>query len=117
MYDYAPQGIDQLTGTVENTDIAAYMEKAMGLDLDKATEKLFVKARSAFEAKGAAVEFDNKTDPKNPVLIVKKDDVVVKLPINKNIAYVNDAPISLDGVVVFNGLGVYAPQSAIDLIK
>lgn len=34
LYDYAPQGIGQLTGTVENTDIARYMERAMGLDLE-----------------------------------------------------------------------------------
>jgi alkaline phosphatase len=116
LYAYAPQGVDLLTGTVENTDIAAYMEKAMGLDLSSATEKLFVKARAAFESKGATVEFDNKTDSKNPVLIVKKDDVVVKLPINKNIAYVNGVPAALDGVAVYNGISVYVPQSAVDLI-
>lgn len=116
LYVYAPKGVDQLTGTVENTDIAKYMEKAMGLDLNKTTEKLFLRARNAFEEKGATIEFDNKTDPKNPVLIVKKDSVVVKLPINKNIAYVNDAPATLDGVTVFNGSGVYVPQSAVDLI-
>jgi len=117
LYVYAPEGVDQLTGTVENTDIAAYMEKSMGLDLRKTTDDLFVKARTAFEAKGATVEFDNKTDSKNPVLIVKKDDVVVKLQINKNIAYVNDEPITLDGVVIFNGINIYVPQSAVDLIS
>ena len=117
LYVYSPEGVDQLTGTVENTDIAVYMEKAMGLDLSKTTDALFVKARTAFESKGATVEYDNKTDSKNPVLIVKKDDVVVKLPINKNIAYVNDEPITLDGIVVFNGLSIYVPQSAIDLIS
>ncbi len=117
LYVYAPAGVDQLTGTVENTDIAAYMEKSMGLDLSKTTDDLFVKARTAFEAKGSVVEFDNKTDSKNPVLIVKKDDVVVKLPINKNIAYVNEEPFTLDGVVIFNGINIYVPQSAVDLIS
>lgn len=117
LYVYAPEGVDQLTGTVENTDIAVYMEKAMGLDLSKTTDALFVKARTAFESKGATVEYDNKTDSKNPVLIVKKDDVVVKMPINKNIAYVNDVPTTLDGVVIFNGISIYVPQSAIDLIS
>ena len=117
LYVYAPKGVDQLTGTVENTDIATYMEKAMGIDLNKSTEKLFVKARTAFEAKGATVEFDNKTDSKNPVLIVKKGNTEIKLPINKNIAYVNDKLTTLDGVVLFNGINLYVPQSAVDLIS
>ncbi len=116
LYVHAPKGIDLLTGTAENTDIATYMEKAMGVDLSRATEKLFVKARIAFESKGATVEYDNTTDVKNPVLIVKKDGKTIKLPINKNIAYVNDVETKLDGVVLFNGISIYVPQSAVDLI-
>ena len=116
LYVYAPKGVDLLTGTVQNTDIAAYMEKAMGLDLVAVTDKLFIKARSAFEAKGAAVVLDN-TDPKNLVLIVKKGSTEIKMPVNKNIAYVNGTPVILDGVVVFNGIYTYVPQSAVDLIK
>lgn len=117
LYVYAPEGVDLLTGTVENTDIAKYMEKAMGVDLKAATDKLFVKARTAFEAKGATVEFDNITDAKNPVLVVKKGNTEVKMPVNKNIAYVNSLPVTLDGVVVFNGTTTYVPQSAVNLIQ
>ncbi len=117
LYVYAPAGVDQLTGTVENTDIAAYMEKAMGLDLEAATERLFVNARDAFETKGATVAFDNKTDAKNPVLVVKKGSKEIKMPVNKNIAYVNGSPVTLEGVVVFNGITTYVPQSAVDLIQ
>lgn len=117
LYVYSPAGVNQLTGTVENTDIAVYMEKAMGLDLSAATDKLFLKARDAFEAKGATVAFDNKTDPKNPVLVVKKGSKEIKMPVNKNIAYVNGLPVTLDGVVVFNGITTYVPQSAVDLMQ
>jgi len=117
LYVYAPSGVDQLTGTVENTDIARYMEKVMGVSLEKATAKLFVLARSAFEAKGATVSFDN-TDPKNPVLKAVKGTTEIKLPIYTNIAYVNGVPTKLDGVTVFDGAGkTYVPQSAVDLIK
>ena len=117
LYVYAPKNLDQLTGTVENTDIAAYMAKAMDLDLGKTTQKLFVNAKTAFEAKGAAAELDDKTDSKNPVLIVKKGSQIIKLPINKNIAYVNNSETVLDGVVVYNGINTYVPQSAVDLLK
>lgn len=83
LYVYAPRNIDLLTGTIENTDIPVYIEKAMGLDLSAATDKLFVRSRAAFEAKGAIVEFDNITDVKNPVLIVTKGDTEIRMPINK----------------------------------
>ena len=55
LYVYVPEGIDILSGTVENTDIARYMEKLLGLNLEETTKKLFVPARKAFEAKGATV--------------------------------------------------------------
>ncbi|HYE82532.1 MAG TPA: alkaline phosphatase [Clostridia bacterium] len=117
LYTYAPEGVDLLTGTVENTDIAVYMEKAMGLDLSAASEKLFVDAKTAFEAKGAAVVFDNKTDANNPVLVVKKGGKEIKMPVNKNIAYVDGSPVALDGVVVYNGISVYVPQAAVELLQ
>ncbi len=116
LYVYAPESVNQLTGTVENSDIATYMEKAMGIDLSTTTDKLFVKARAAFESKGATVLFEN-TDSKNPVLVAKKGSIEIKMPINKNIAYVNGSPITLDGVVLFNGIDTYVPQSAVDLLQ
>lgn len=117
LYVYAPKNIDQLTGTIENTDIAKYMATAMGLNLNDTTKRLFVNANSAFEAKGAKVTFDNKTDEKNPVLKVEKDKVKIEFPMNKNIAYVNGKQIKLEGVTVFNGTAVYVPQAAVNLIK
>lgn len=116
LYVYAPSTITQLTGTVENTDIAKYMAKAFGVSLDEASAKLFVQARAGFEAKGGKVSFDN-SDPKNPSIVAVKGDTEIRMPINKNIAYVNGKEFTLDGVVVFNGINVYVPQSAIDLLK
>lgn len=116
LYVYAPKGIDQLTGTVENTDIALYMAMAMGVDLDAATKKLFAEATAGFEAKGAETTLDD-TDPANLVLVVTKGNTEIRLPINKNLAYVNGNQVTLDGVVVYNGITVYVPQSALDLVK
>ncbi|MBC7088028.1 MAG: alkaline phosphatase [Tissierellales bacterium] len=117
LYVYAPKNIDLLTGVIENTDIAKYAEKAMGLDLNETSKKLFVWSRGEFEALGAEVQFDNLTDPKNPVLIVTKGDIKLEMPINKNIAYVNGEIVKLDGVVVYNGIKTYVPQSALELVK
>lgn len=116
LYVYAPDGIDQLTGTVENTDIARYMEKVLGISLEDATKQLFVPARKAFEAKGATVSFD-VTDSANPVLVVVMGQTEIRIPVNTNIAYVNGVETKLDGVEVFDGIGTnYVPQSAVDLL-
>lgn len=117
LYIYVPEGIDLLTGTVENTDIACYMEKLLGVSLEEATNKLFVPARKAFEAKGATVSFDT-TDPNNPVFVAVKGDTEIRIPVNTNKAFVNGVETKLDGVAVFDGIGTnYVPQSAIDLIE
>ncbi|MGM9551383.1 MAG: alkaline phosphatase [Clostridia bacterium] len=116
LYIYAPKGCEKLSGVVENTDIANYMARLFGIELSEATSKLFVPVRDAAEAKGAKVEW-NADDAENPVIIITKDGNEIKIPINKNIAYVNGTEVKLDGVTVFNGLNTYVPQSAIDLIK
>ena len=116
LYVYAPSNVTKLSGTVQNTDIAKYMAKAMGVNLDEASQKLFVVAETAFEAKGAKVSTD-ASDEKNPVLVVQKGSDALRLPINKNIAILNGTTIKLDGVVVDNGIDVYVPQSAVALIK
>ncbi len=117
LYVYAPKGVDQLTGTVENTDIARYMEKVLGISLNDATNKLFVPARKAFEAKGASISF-NETDKLNPYLVATKGQTEIKIRINTDIAYVNGVETKLDGVAVYDGIGTnYVPQSAIDLLK
>ena len=115
LYVYAPEGVTQLTGTVENTDIARYMEKAMGLDLDATTQKLFVRAIPAFEAKGATVALD-ESDAANPAVVVKKDGTELRMIVNRNAATLNGETIQLSGVVVISG-DIYVPQDAIDLVK
>ena len=49
--------------------------------------------------------------------IITKGNDEIKIPVNKNIAYVNGSVGKLDGVTVFNGINTYVPQSAIELIK
>ncbi len=117
LYVYASGGVDQLTGTIENTDLARYMEKVMGVSLESTTRQLFVPARKAFEAKGATVRFDT-SDAKNPVLVAVKGKTEIRIPVNTNLAYVNGVATKLDGVAVFDGTGTnYVPQSAIDLMN
>lgn len=115
LYIYAPEGVEKLSGVVENTDIADYMSDLFGINLADVTKQLFVPVRSAAEAKGAEVIW-NTDDIKNPVVIIRKDYKEIIIPVNKNIAIVNGTEVELSGVVVFNGINTYVPQDAIDLI-
>lgn len=92
------------------------MADLFGIKLSDVTNRLFVKVRDAAEAKGAKVAWNND-DAQNPVVVITKGSDEIRIPINKNIAYVNGSAVKLDGVTVFNGINTYVPQSAIDLIK
>lgn len=115
LYSYLP-GNTRITGVIDNTDIAKISANFLNVNLDKATEKLFVPARSAFEAKGAKVAF-NASDIENPVIEVTKDGTILKLFINKNIAEVNGKTVQLSGVVIYNDDSTFVPADAVDIIK
>lgn len=114
LYSWSPDG-DNLTGVVENTDVARYMARKLGVDLGETTNRLFVLARDAFEKKGAEVGW-NAEDANNPIVVVTKGSDTLELPVYKNIAILNGKEHQLDGVVVFNGTKTYVPQSAVDLL-
>ncbi|MCX7765122.1 MAG: alkaline phosphatase, partial [Candidatus Sumerlaeia bacterium] len=105
----------RLTGVVENTDIAKYIARILKLDLEDTTRKLFVPAESAYKARGAEMTIDNQ-DANNPVIVVKKGDSILKMPLFKNEAYLNDKYIELPGLVLSNGKSYFVPQMAVDLI-
>jgi alkaline phosphatase len=113
LYTYSPTG-DRPTGVIENTDVAKYMERVLGLNLSEASSKLFVPARDAFSAKGAQVVWEDNSG--NPYVSVTKGTDTLKLYVFKNIAELNGKAVALKGNVVFNGQTTYVPQDAVDLI-
>lgn len=114
LYVYAPKG-PCLTGVIENTDIALYMEKVMQLDLDATTNRLFIPI-SALEKNGATVSID-KNDQNNVVLVVKKDGKAIELPANKNIAIVDGDEQELEGLNVYNGVSFFVPKQVLGLLN
>ncbi|MCR4419019.1 MAG: alkaline phosphatase [Clostridia bacterium] len=111
---YSPSG-QRPEGVVENTKVARYMEKSLALNLQQATEQLFVPALAAFRALGAQVFWDESA-PSHPVLEVVKGNTVLRLPVNKNLAEVNGQAVTLEGITVFNGKEVYFPREALSLL-
>lgn len=115
LYVYANDYKNQLTGTIENSDIAKYAAKAMGGDLAKATEKLFVPGAD-FGKYGITMTID-KSDAANPVFVLAKNGNVYKFPENRNYFEGANGKVSFNGVVVYNDKEVFIPQAALKLIK
>lgn len=115
LYVYSPTG-DRPAGVIENTDIAKYMERILGLNLQETTKKLFVPAEAAFPARGARAKWDD-SDPNNPVFVVTRDNDKLKLPVNKNLAEINGKLVKMNGLTVYNGVTTFVPQEALDLLK
>ncbi|MEC1476573.1 alkaline phosphatase [Bacillus haynesii] len=113
LYSYGPE---KPQGLVDNTDIAKTMAKAMGFNLDKLTNELFIEAKQAFKKAGANVTIDQK-DPANPVLVASRKKAKAEMPVNKNIIRINGKEYELDSVIVESNGSFYVPKEAVQLFK
>ncbi|MDH8676767.1 alkaline phosphatase [Fusibacter bizertensis] len=115
LYVYANSFENQLSGTVQNSDIALYAAKAMGLDLDKATDELFVPQKDLSKF-GFDVTID-ASDITNPKLVLLKADQKYLFEENKNFFISDGVKSTFNGITVFNGTQFFIPQAAIDMIS
>ncbi|MGG4662000.1 alkaline phosphatase [Providencia vermicola] len=115
LYSYDPRG-RLLGGLMDNTEVAHFMASALDVNLQQATEQLFLDANAEFSAKGATVSED-LADAENPVLVVTKGDQTLRIPRNKSVAWLNDNEVISDGVNVYNGSRWFVSKSLIDQIK
>ncbi|MBZ4654366.1 MAG: alkaline phosphatase [Peptococcaceae bacterium] len=111
LYAYGPQ---KPTGMIDNTDVARIIAKAMKFDLDELNKKLFLNAREAFASVGATVSLD-KSDEKNPVLVVTKGQAKAELPVSTNMFKMNGQTIYMKSLTILSEGTTYVPQEAIDL--
>ncbi|WP_275076739.1 alkaline phosphatase [Providencia rettgeri] len=115
LYSYDPRG-RLLGGLMDNTEVAHFMASALDVNLQQATEQLFLDANAEFSAKGATVSED-LADAENPVLVVTKGAQTLRIPRNKSVAWLNDNEVISDGVNVYNGSRWFVSKSLIDQIK
>ena len=122
LYSYGPS---KVSGLVENTDLAHAMAKFMDFDLDNLTKDLYVPATKSLHAKGFKTTID-KTDAENPKLIAKKDQLTVTIPVNKNIAIIEQITKngqvstntqSFDTINVYNGTDFYISEKLLKTIQ
>lgn len=99
LYCYTPDGIEKLTGLVNNIDVPKYLEKVTGLNLASATDTLFKNAKTEFEKLGASISVDT-SDIDNPVILVTKNNHTLKLNGFSNIGEFDGTKVKFDGVIV-----------------
>lgn len=73
---YVPNGVQNLSGTVDNANVGKFIEKTLGVNLQSTTEKLFDKnIKEKLEAEGAIVTIENEGI--DIVAKAKKDNVTM----------------------------------------
>lgn len=117
LWGYGPK---KLEGLVDNTEIATHIASKLGFKLSEVNGQLFVDVEEAFPG----IWTLDRTDTRNPVLVIDYNGKVAELPVNKDILTIDGGEtIELEGVVIYapkagNGNGkVYIPLEAVDLIK
>jgi len=106
LYAYGP---GKPSGYVENTDLPNTVAKFLGIDLDEASDKLFMNARDWYESQGYTVTIDKK-DPFEFVFVAKKGNQEIRYPENKNYKFINGEKVPLKGINVFNGTDFFVPK-------
>jgi alkaline phosphatase len=114
-------GPERLTGHVDNTEIATYIAKKMGFNLNKVNTRLFVEVGDVFSKDNGDGKLDKNeymldmTDSSNPVLRIGD----CQLPIDKNILIKNGKTIELEGIVTYSQKtgSIYIPAQVIPMVK
>lgn len=114
-YVFTPNPSNQLTGTVQNSDLALYMAKAINTNLDDVTNELFVPGKEIVKS-GLKTKID-ASNPNNPKFIINSKNKEYTFFENKNYYEVDNQKNSFNGIVVFNDEEFYIPKSALDKIK
>ncbi|AKB52746.1 Alkaline phosphatase [Methanosarcina barkeri str. Wiesmoor] len=114
-------GPNDLTGHVDNTEIAGHIAKELGFDLNKTNSHLFIDVGKVFSKDNGDGKLDkneyllNMTNSSNPVLEIGD----AKLPVDTNILIKNGVAHELEGIVVYAPATdkVYIPCEALSLVN
>lgn len=115
LFAYGP---NRPIGMLENTEIAYITAENLGFELPYIDQFLFNEAKTFADEIGASMNID-KTDEKNPILVIAKDDLQVELPISKNEMIWKGKTYNIKGLTVLapKTNRVYITQYAMDLIE
>jgi alkaline phosphatase len=103
-------------GVIDGPEIGTICAKAMGLNLDKLNQRLFVEAGSVFGESNVSID---KRLPENPVVRIQHQGKTAELPVNKNWLFYDGKARKIEGVVVYAAKKekAYLPLQAVNVIK
>ncbi len=109
-------GPDRPCGLLDAPQVGKRMARALGVDLDAATRRLFVDPSKIFGASHVTLD---TSDPENPVIRIRDRGRPFVLPVNKNLLQAGDRMEALEGVAVYirQTKKAYIPQQAVELIQ
>ncbi len=104
------------SGLLDAPDIGRVTASAMGLDLGRLNDRLFVDSTLAFDEGEVTVD---ETWVANPVVVVEHKGRRAELPVNKNSLKMEGREIGLEGLTVFirDTRRAYLPLQAVQMIK
>jgi len=114
LFAYGP---NRPVGIIDNTEVAYITAESLGFELSTIDQLLYNEAGSFADKIGASLTID-KTDEKNLSLILSKGEMLVKLPISKNVLIWKDKTYQIKGLTLLapKTNKVYITQYAMDLI-
>ncbi len=98
-----------ITVVLNNRELVFLEEEGFGVPFVNADDRTMVPLRKPLEAIGADVKYDNS----NRVVTAVKDDITVKVPIDKNIIYVNGNEVEADTQAIIKDNRTYIPLRAV----
>jgi alkaline phosphatase len=103
-------------GVIDSPEIGTICAKAMGLNLDKLNQRLFVEAGRVFGESNVRID---KSVPDNPVVRIQYQGKTAELPVNKNWLFYDGKARKMEGVVVYTAKKekAYLPLQAVNVIK
>ncbi len=111
-------GIDSHFGNIDNTDIAKICAKAMEVNLDTVTNRLFQKSSELFSNMKTTLD-TNGLNNGGGSLTVSKGKIRAVFYFNTNYALVNKSKKELPGLIVYShkGAEVYLPVAAKEIFQ
>lgn len=98
-----------ITVLLNNRELVFLEEEGFGVPFINADDRTMVPLRKPLEAIGADIKYDNI----NRVVTAVKDDTTVKVPIDKNIIYVNGNEVEADTQAIIKDNRTYIPVRAV----
>lgn len=98
-----------ITVVLDNKELVFFKENNSGIPFIDANNRTMIPLRKPLEAIGAEVSYDNV----NRVVTAVKENITVRIPINKNIIFVNNEEVVTDTASIIRDGRTYIPLRAV----